>query len=221
MRFHIVILAAGLSSRYGEENENKLLAELDGKPLYTWLLDRLIKIRDERDDIDDLTVVSRRGEIYDRLRKDKRVFCVENKHPEQGIASSLKIGLTTVGCLIAGEVRDYVQKYGQTDYTPLQDRHAMVCFVADEPYLQKETITGLLDGFKESGMKMGVLSLDSVPYNPCVFRDDCWSDLADLAGDTGGKQLIRRHVDQVYFHPLPQERAREVKDIDYKEDLRG
>ena len=33
MRFHLVILAAGLSRRYGTEKEDKLLADLDGKPM--------------------------------------------------------------------------------------------------------------------------------------------------------------------------------------------
>ncbi len=219
MRLHLVVLAAGLSSRYGNKNENKLLAVLEGKPLYRHLLDRLIHIKDARDDVDDLTIVCQRGEIYDACRHDKRVFCVENRNPEEGIASSMKIGLTTVGCLIASEFRAFVHEKGQTTHTPLHDTHTMFCFVADEPYLQADTINAFFDGFKESGKKLGAVSLEGMPYNPCAFRNDCWQELSDLAGDIGGKQLIRRYADDVYYYPLAPERAREVADIDYKEDL--
>ena len=219
MRFHEVILAAGLSSRFGEKDENKLLADLGGQPLYTHILERLIRVRDQRDDVDDLTIVCRPGHIYNVCRHDKRVICVENRHPEKGIASSLKIGLTTVGCLIAGQFRDYVREKGQTVYTPLDDHHVLVCFVADEPYLQEDTINGFLDAFKESGKSMGAVSVNGRTCNPCCFRDDYWSALKELGGDTGGKQLIRRHPEDVFLYELPPEKAREVDDIDTKEDL--
>lgn len=219
MRYHPVILAAGFSSRFGDQKENKLLADLDGKPMYRHITDRLLAIKEARDDIDDLTVITRKGEIFDICRADKRLFCVENPHPERGISSSMKIGLTTVGCLIATEFREAVRRYGDDGHSLLNDSHVMVCFVADEPYLQEETIHAFLDGFKESGKMMAAISLDGTPYNPCAFRDDCWRELKDLSGDTGGKQLIRRHADDVYYYPLPVSRAREVSDIDFKEDL--
>ena len=219
MRFHAVIMAAGLSSRFGSRDENKLLAELEGRPLYTHILEKLIRVRDERDDLDDLTIVCRPGEVYRICRRDNRVMCVMNRHPEDGISGTLKIGLTTVGCLIASEFRAYVSSHGQVRRTPLDERHTMVCFVADEPYLREETIHGLLDGFRASGKAMGAVSLNGRTYNPCCFRDDCWQDLRQLEGDTGGKQLIRRRPEDVYLYDLSPDRAREVEDIDYREDL--
>ncbi len=219
MRFHAVILAAGLSSRFGDKNENKLLAELDGRPMYTHIMERLLRVQEQRDDLDDLTIVCRPGEIYKTCRHDKRIFCVLNPHPEKGISGTLKIGLTTVGCLIAVQFRDYVRELGQAERTTLDEDHAMACFVADEPYLQEDTINSFLDSFKESGKMMGAVSLNGRTYNPCIFRDDCWPDLNELGGDTGGKQLIRQRPQDVYLYELAPGRAREVEDIDYKEDL--
>ncbi len=232
MRLHALILAAGLSSRYGTKNENKLMADVDGRPMYTYILERLIDLKEKRDDIDDLTIVTQRGPIFDQCRHDKRVMCVENRFPEDGISSSLKIGLTTAGCLIASEFRSAVRAIsdaendrkvitgsGNRGRGVLEEEHALVCFVGDQPYLSEETIEAFLDGYKASGKKMGALSLDGTPYNPCCFRDDCWDDLAELSGDTGGKQIIRRSPDDVYYYQLPDERRREVEDIDYKEEL--
>ena len=194
----------------------KLLADLAGQPMYTYILERLIRVVDARPDTDDLIMVCRPGEIYTKHRHDKRVFCVLNPHPEEGIASSMKIGLTTAGCLVASEFRSYVGKYGQVSSTPLEDSHVLVCFVADEPYLQEDTINAFLDGFKASGKSMGAISVNGKTYNPCCFRDDRWAELSELEGDTGGKQLIRLNPEDVYLYPLPEERAKEVEDIDYK-----
>ena len=215
----MIILAAGLSSRFGTRDEEKLLADLDGKPMYRHILERLIRIVDSREDVDDLTIVCKPGEIFRQCRQDKRVFCVENRHPEDGISSSMRIGLTTVGCLIASEFRAYVSRHNQVSHTPLHDDHVLVCFVADEPYLQEDTICSFFDSFRESGKGMGAVSAGGATCNPCCFKDSYWEMLYNLEGDTGGKQLIRRYPNDVYLFELPESKKHEVMDIDYKEEL--
>lgn len=65
---HIIYMAAGNSRRFGS---NKLLYELDGKPMYRHLLERLIEIKDRYNKLKsdssaiDITVVTRYREILD------------------------------------------------------------------------------------------------------------------------------------------------------------
>ena len=59
---HIIYMAAGNSRRFGS---NKLLYELDGKPMYRHLLDHLVEIKDRYNKLKsdspviDITVVTR------------------------------------------------------------------------------------------------------------------------------------------------------------------
>ena len=68
---HIIYMAAGNSRRFGS---NKLFYELDGKPMYRHLLERLIEIKDRynklknaesNNPVIDITVVTRYREILD------------------------------------------------------------------------------------------------------------------------------------------------------------
>ena len=65
---HIIYMAAGNSRRFGS---NKLFYELDGKPMYRHLFDRLIEIKDRYNNSEsynpliDITVVTRYREILD------------------------------------------------------------------------------------------------------------------------------------------------------------
>lgn len=203
MRFHLVILAAGLSRRYGTEKEDKLLADLDGKPMYRHVTDRLLALKRSRTDIADLTIVTRRGPICDACSADPRINCLENSHPERGIASSLQEALS----VFANDPEDTGE--------------ALVCFVGDQPRLQTSTIKMLLDGFLAAGKPMAAIRYQGASYNPCIFRSDCWDDLRKLSGDTGGKQLIRRHPEDVYYLDLPDNLRSEIEDIDYKQDQTG
>lgn len=68
---HIIYMAAGNSRRFGS---NKLFYELDGKPMYRHLLERLVEIKDRynklknaesNNPVIDITVVTRYREILD------------------------------------------------------------------------------------------------------------------------------------------------------------
>ena len=65
---HIIYMAAGNSRRFGS---NKLFYELDGKPMYRHLLDRLVEIKNRYNKSKpdsqtiDITVVTRYREILD------------------------------------------------------------------------------------------------------------------------------------------------------------
>ena len=88
MKIHMILLAAGFGSRFGS---NKLLYEMGGKPMYRHTLDVMLSLAREMKDAD-VTVVTRYEEIY-RDAKETGALCLMNRHSEQGISSSVQIGL--------------------------------------------------------------------------------------------------------------------------------
>ena len=88
MKIHLILLAAGLSRRYGRED--KLLSQWEGKPLYRHVLDKLLDLGHP------ITVVCNAPEI--------QAYCdahgiahTPSPMAEQGISHSLRAGLIAAG----------------------------------------------------------------------------------------------------------------------------
>ena len=93
---HIIYMAAGNSRRFGS---NKLFYELDGKPMYRHLLDRLVGIKNRynksKSDSQtiDITVVTRYREILDYCACIPDCHAVISPDSEKGISYTIKAGI--------------------------------------------------------------------------------------------------------------------------------
>ena len=116
---HILYLAGGNSRRFGE---NKLLYELEGKPLYRYGLDMLSSLIQTRDDCT-LTVVSRYDEVLDGAQACG-VRAVYSPESEKGQSYTIRAGL---------------------DALDVREGDFVVSVVADQPYLTADTVAKLLD----------------------------------------------------------------------------
>lgn len=194
MKLAMIMLAAGNSRRFGG---NKLLYEIDGMPMYERILRELqaaqgLLGKKFPEIVCSLTIVTQYQEIMDRASEKGAKFLV-NPHPEEGISSSLKIGLRAN-----------------------MDADAALFTVSDQPWLKAETICTLAGIFlasskriacpaakEEGGIRIG---------NPCLFSKEYFSELLALTGDTGGKKVIKKHLDETeLFFP---EEKKELEDID-------
>ena len=96
---HIIYMAAGNSRRFGS---NKLFYELDGKPMYRHLLERLMEIKNRynksKSDSQtiDITVVTRYWEILDYCACIPDCHAVISPDSEKGIAYTIKAGIMAV-----------------------------------------------------------------------------------------------------------------------------
>lgn len=184
-----VILAAGLGRRFGG---NKLLREIDGKVMYKHVLDEMAGIFG----YDGICFVTSHDEIAEAVRKTGAQVVI-NAHPEDGISSSMKLGLAagmhSGSCLFA---------------------------VADQPMISRESIENLIDGYIESDKMMAsMINTEEDFANPCIFASCYYGELLEIEGDKGGKSVIKRHPDDVYKC-----RARseiELADIDTGDDLKS
>ena len=114
--FYMIYLSGGKSSRYGS---NKLLEEIDGKPMYRHLLDILTVMKEEEPHRYELVVVT----AYDEIENDLQglpLKVVRNRNQELGASHSIKLGLEACG------------EIGRHD-------HGMFA-VADQPYVQEDEL---------------------------------------------------------------------------------
>lgn len=187
-QYGMVFLAAGKSSRYGEAWENKLLAKKDDRPMYRYLLDQM-----EPYAMCTRAVVSAVPEIL-KFAETHDMLAVENRHPESGISRSLKLGLERC----------------QKSHANLQGVLFAVC---DQPELKASTIERMLEQAWKHPGKIICAGNQGQMGNPVFLDKRFFSELMELEGDVGGKQVVRRHLDQVL---LVETQQIELLDIDEK-----
>lgn len=210
LHIHIIILAAGFSSRYSTA-ENKLLKEINGKPMYRYAVDNAITISKKFANIDSVVFVTQYHEIMRELKKDENyISTIYNAHPERGISSSMKVGIAYTlklkeGDMFEGEIRDLELS---------NENHAYLFMVADAPYINIITLTKFLRNFSKQKKGIGCFCYKNNLYNPVIFKEKYITELLELEGDKGGKQVVNKHIEDVFKYEVDEI---EVKDIDYKE----
>ena len=210
---HIIYMAAGNSRRFGS---NKLFYELDGKPMYRHLLERLIEIKDRynklknaesNNPVIDITVVTRYREILDYCSSIPDCHAVLSPDSEKGISYTIKAGIMAVH-----EQKKLKKSSEVTHHTAEKEEYYMFA-VADQPYLKSQSVIKLIDKILENkGNKRLVFSLrcgDAVG-NPCVFHSSLIPQLLSLEGDKGGRSVAKKY-DCVYVDIADE---RELMDID-------
>ena len=210
---HIIYMAAGNSRRFGS---NKLFYELDGKPMYRHLLERLIEIKDRynklknaesNNPVIDITVVTRYREILDYCACIPDCHAVLSPDSEKGIAYTIKAGIMAVQ-----EQKKLKKSSEVTHHTAEKEEYYMFA-VADQPYLKSQSVIKLIDKVLENkGNMKSVFSLrcgDTVG-NPCVFHSSLIPQLLSLEGDKGGRSVAKKY-DCVYVDIADE---RELMDID-------
>ena len=140
-----------------------------------------------------ITIVTQYEEIRNYATEQGMEVLI-NPHPEDGIASSLKIGLRAN-----------------------RNADAALFTVSDQPWLKSLTIVRLTDKYLSTGEKIAcpaVMEEDEICIgNPCSFSANI-PELFKLTGDTGGKRVIKRHMEDTALLFL--EEKQELTDIDTK-----
>jgi molybdenum cofactor cytidylyltransferase len=184
----IVVLAAGASRRLGEP---KQLLEYNGEFL-------LLHVITEALNSNASPVIVILGSNADSISKKidkKNVEIVENKEWEEGMASSVRLGLSTLN-----------EKKPDTD--------AVIFTVCDQPYISSSILNELINTYHKSGKKIVACNYGDSTGPPSLFDKTLFPELMQLKGDAGAKKIIQHHINEAAIVQFPEGKF----DIDTRED---
>lgn len=162
-----VVLAAGLSKRMGR---NKLLVEIDGRPLVARAADAALTAG-----LDPVVVVT--GHEAEDIRATlagRSVTFVHNADFAAGMTGSAKVGIAAV---------------------PAEADGAMV-FLGDMPDVEAAHIARLLDAF-DGPRSICVPVRDGRRGHPVLFGRANFAEILALSGDVALRTVVRNHADAV------------------------
>lgn len=185
-----VLLAAGSGSRLG--GRPKSLLELGGVPL---IRRQLIALSGAG--VDEVVVVlGHHAEAIEASVRDFPVTLARNPCPDDGQASSVRIGLQALA--------------GKLD--------AVIVALADQPMINAQDITALIGAFKKRGdASMVVPRVAGEPGNPVIFEAELREQW--LAGDVDAacRRWRETHPERVLWFDTDNQRYR--VDIDTPDDI--
>ncbi|MBX2801737.1 MAG: molybdopterin-binding/glycosyltransferase family 2 protein [Myxococcales bacterium] len=190
-RLGAVVLAAGASSRMGPTN--KLLAQLDGRPLVTWAVDAMLA-----GGADPVVVVvgHHEAEIRSALT-DRAVQIVVNPTPEAGMGTSLATG---VGAMP-------------------EDLDGWFVMLGDVPFVRASDLAALTAAFNPTaGAAICMPEHAKRRGHPVLWAARYRGQLAALRGDTGAKAILDAHTADVCVVPVDNPGIHQ--DVDTPEALR-
>jgi len=170
-----LVLAAGRGTRMG--GPNKLLADLNGKPLVRIVAEHLLKSK-----ASSVTVVTghQAAEVEKALRGLNVTFVYNPDYPD-GIASSVKSGIAAV---------------------PRDADGAVVC-LGDMPLIDTKLIDRLIDAFApDRGHLIAAPVSEGRRGNPVLWSRRFFPELMMLDGDIGARELILKHAEVVADVPV-------------------
>jgi molybdenum cofactor cytidylyltransferase len=185
-----VILAAGRSTRMG--GPNKLLAELNGKPLVRIVTEQALASKASNV----IVVTGHQAAEVEKALVGLKVKFVRNPDFVAGLASSVKTGIAAV---------------------PDNADGAVVC-LGDMPLIDAHLIDRLIDTFApDRGNLIAVPVSDNRRGNPVLWSRRFFDELMTLDGDIGARHLIAKHSEAVAEVPVEGHGA--FLDIDTPEAL--
>ncbi len=187
-----IILAAGLSTRMGKP---KLTLEIEGIPVIRLVvrtaleseLHRVILVMGPPD--------LRAMEALRPLAKDIRLLQVVNPHPEAGMSSSMRKGMESLDRRAAG----------------------VMILLGDQPGITRSVINRMLAEFRRERTKIVVPLVRGRKTTPVIFPATLFHELMDETGDIGGRNVLKRHSQEVVGIEMGQEY--DNMDLDTPEDL--
>ncbi len=191
LRIVAILLAAGRGSRF-DSSANKLLADLDGRPLIRGVAETALASR-----VQSTIVVTGhdRRQIETALAGLPLHFTHNHKFMS-GLASSLRRGLAAAA-----------------------DADGVVVLLADMPRVSPQTIDALIRAFAEAPGAAAVVPVRGGRRgNPALLARSLFPRLAALEGDEGARRLLRE-LDGVVELPIEEDAV--LADVDTPADLEG
>ena len=182
------MLAAGASSRLGKP---KQLLQYKG----TTLLEHAVQLAVDAALNPIVVILGANAGLLSKEIKDYKATIVINKAWEEGMASSLIIGLQKIL-----EIEPAI--------------NTVIIMVCDQPYVTVKLLQDLIAKHIETGRPIIASSYKNNLGTPALFNASIFSKLMQLKGDTGAKKILNKHPEWVAAIDFPMGEI----DIDTAED---
>jgi molybdenum cofactor cytidylyltransferase len=184
----ILIIAAGQSKRLGSP---KQLLVFEGETL----INRQIRIITSAVDVPVYLVLGAHATSIKAQLKDHEVTVVINDQWQEGMASSIRVGVDAI-----------MNKNPSID--------GVMIVVCDQPFLDASIIQSIFSLQKSSLQSIVACSYDGIIGTPVLFHKTMFEKLLALEGDIGARKIINDNPDEVSI--LSFEKG--IVDIDTLED---
>jgi len=179
VRFAVLVLAAGASTRFGGP---KLLARLDGRPILQHVLDAAAASGPAVS----MVVLGPRAEAIEEQMAWRGEHRVHNPDPRRGLSSSVQVGLAAL------ERAD-----------PAGELEAVLILLGDQPRVRPSVIHELIHGAADSDRPIVAPAYaDGGGHNPVLLRRSAWPVAAASKGDRGLGPIIAGRPDLVLKIPV-------------------
>jgi molybdenum cofactor cytidylyltransferase len=158
-----VVLAAGLSSRYGKPKQLALIGDKS-------LIQNAVDIANgSKSDYVYVVLGSNSSQIMESL-KIGRAQVIFNKNYRQGLSASLRASIRNL---------------------PL-DCTEVVLMAADQPFLLSKYIDRLINAALKKQVSVASLAFKGEPRSPALFSRRLFSTLLKVKGDKGAQEVVRK-----------------------------
>lgn len=183
-----LVMAAGNASRFGN---NKLAAELDGKPLIRHALEAV-----PRHLFSQVVVVTQYPEVEDMAR-EFGFTPLHNDHPDYGISHTIELGTKA-----------------------LQQCNAILYMVSDQPLLDDASVERIVECWRNHPCNIVGAAHNGKRGNPCIFPREFYDELLALEEDHGGNTVIRKYPERLLTVEVAREELTDVDTPKALEDLK-
>jgi CTP:molybdopterin cytidylyltransferase MocA len=171
---HILILAAGDSSRLGQP---KQLVKLGGRPALHMTISNAVAVAGQAVTV----VVGAHAAALTSMLKRSSASWILNRAWEEGMGSSIRAGIAAlpIGC------------------------EAVLILLGDQVAVSADDLKRLTSAWNGESTVIAAAQYEQQTGVPAIFPAFCFSELAALRGDQGAKAVLHRHRDRVVRVAMP------------------
>lgn len=171
---HILVLAAGASSRLGQP---KQLVHVAGRPLLHSVVSQATAIAGHAVTV----VLGAHAMELTRLLQHSGVSTVVNRNWEEGMGSSIRFGIAAL--------------------PPACD--AVLILLCDQVAVTADDLRRLVSAWRGEDSVVAAATYRGTVGVPAIFPRWCFSELTQLRGDTGAKAILDRYRDRLARVAMP------------------
>jgi molybdenum cofactor cytidylyltransferase len=184
----IVILAAGASTRLGKP---KQLLQYRGKTLLTHAINEAVN--SNADAV--VVILGKDASLFTKEIDERKVRVAINSSWEEGMASSVRLGLDTL--------------FNDKPYID-----AVIFMVCDQPHVLSSILNELIITQQKTTKQIVTCNYGDSIGPPALFHKKYFKELMMLSGDTGARMIIQQNMNDMTTILFPEGEI----DIDTEED---